>query len=225
LYRDNAAKVQVIAELLIECKDFQAPLVFLERAKNERELNYSNPAEYCFPCTDYKKKLDATRYQSMPGFRYFDLSKCHYYYRDTIKANQFVKVVRKSSQWVANHDGVHDGIIMPLAKAFQTRRPSSNRVYINDSTWSTVHLFFPIVLVRNRLLGCNPNAEQTLVERGRISYVRELDSGLLKGPYLFDFVSFTSLDDYVNRELLGFAQEVVRVVECSADIIRGGGNR
>jgi len=45
---DEQLGLQVFVELLVECKNSDSPLVFLERPKNKRELEAPQPREYVF---------------------------------------------------------------------------------------------------------------------------------------------------------------------------------
>lgn len=221
VHRDEAAQIQVFVELLVECKDFDAPLVFLERPKNKREVESPVPNEYLFPRPHYRRQLTSGSYQEVTGFQYFSLADRHYYYSDKDKATQFVKVVRKGGQWTANHDGVHDAIVLPLAKALEARKGQFPKHAPRRSDWCSIWLFFPIVLVRNRLLAHNPDSPAPLTERGRVTYVRGLDSQPLHGSYMIDFVRLAYLPTYVEKEVLAFATAVSELATAKAAALRG----
>ena len=221
VHRDETAKIQVFVELLVECKDFDAPLVFLERPKNKREVEAPVPNEYLFPRPHYRRQLTANSYQEVNGFQYFNLVDSHYYYSEENKATQFVKVVRKGSQWTANHDGVHDAIVLPLAKALEARKSEFSKHAPRRDDWCSIWLFFPIVLVRNRLLAHNPDLLTPLNDRGRVTYVRGLDSQPLHGAYMIDFVKLANLPNYVENEVLVFASAVSEVTKSKGSALRG----
>lgn len=221
VHRDEATKIQVFVELLVECKDFDAPLVFLERPKNKREVESPRPNEYIFPRANYRRQLTSSSYQEVTGFEYFNLADKHYYYSKKDKATQFVKVVRKGSQWTANHDGVHDAIVLPLAKVLEVRKGQFSKHAARPGDWCSIWLFFPIVLIRNRLLVHNPDSPTQLAEHGRVTYIRGLDSLPLHGSYMIDFVRFAHLPTYVEREVLAFATAVSELATANALALRG----
>lgn len=221
VHRDEANKIQVFVELLVECKDFDAPLVFLERPKNKRELESPIPNEYLFPRPHYRDQLTTNSYREVPGFQYFNLAEKHYYYADGHKATQFVKVVRKGSHWTANHDGIHDAIVLPLAKALEARKGQLPKQSHRAGEWCSIWLFFPIVLVRNRLLAHNPKSSDPLKERGRITYVRGLDSQPLRGAYMIDFVRLANMASYVENEVLAFGSAVADLTKGNTSAVRG----
>lgn len=221
VHHDESTKLDVFVELLVECKDFEAPLVFLERPKNKRELESPQPNECRFPRPHYRRQVRSNAYSEVPEFEFFGLADKHYYYRESSKATQFVKIVRKGSQWTANHDGVHDSIVLPLAKVLEVRKGQFSSSGPRKSDWCSIWLFFPIVLLRNRLLAYVPAGSPNLFDRGRISYVRGLQSGMLSGSYLIDFVKYAYLQSYIEAEVLGFASAVCDLASTQATAVRG----
>ena len=198
---------QVITELLIECKSSDSPFVFLTTTKNQREENYPGPVEYVFPLKKYNKKLHANSYQEIIGFNRFKLSKAHYYYKSRKKATQFAKIVRKSSDWHANHDGVYDALILPQAKAIESRLKEVARKH-TPGDFVRVWLFHNVIVLRDHLFSLDldvPNSSP--VPEGRVSFVRHIRSATLDGYYLIDFVTANYFETYV-QEVAEFARAV-----------------
>jgi len=210
---NEEAKLQFFVELLVECKDFDSPLVFLERPKNARELNPSDPKEYVFPFRVMEQRLDAKTFREVPAFQHLKLQEHHYYLREPNKATQFSKIVRKGSEWSANHEGIYDSLVLPLAKLLEARRadvlPSAR-----GREWRAVWFFFPMVVVRDHLYSYDLSGPARKLERrGRVSFVRHLDSEKLKGHYLIDFVTYESLEHFITDEVSTFCAPVKRLVE------------
>lgn len=111
---DEKNKIQIFAEILVECKDSSSPFVFLERPKNKRETTTFRPKEYIFPCKTYRENLSANSYREIPAFTHLGLASSHYYFKSPNKTTQFSKVVRKGSDWVANHEGIYDSLFLPV---------------------------------------------------------------------------------------------------------------
>lgn len=163
---------KVITELLIECKSSDAPFVFLTTTKNPREEKYPGPVEYVFPLKKYNKILSENSYQEIIGFNRFNLSSAHCYYKSRKKATQFAKIVRKSSDWHANHDGVYDALILPQAKAVESRLKEVARKH-TPGAWVQVWLFHNVIVLRDHLFSLDldvPNSSP--VPEGRVSFVR-----------------------------------------------------
>lgn len=218
LHTDEKTHVQVIVELLVECKDMQAPLVFITRNKNRRELDHPKPSEYLFPKSEYELRTSANSYIPQHGFMHFDLRGRHYYYRERRKATQFAKIVRKGSEWVANHDGIYDSLVLPMAKALEARKSAVKDMVKGGIVW----LFFPVVVTSGPLFELQAGDPSALPEsRRRVSFIRELASDVVKGHYLTDFVVFDALREFVEQDILSFGEAVVDVAKAKTDVLRG----
>lgn len=218
---DEENRIQILVELLVECKDSSSPLVFLERHKNRRELEHSSPKEYVFPRKQYKKQLNEKSYREVPAFIHLSLAESHYYFRDGTKATQFTKVVRKGSNWVANHDGIYDSLFLPMAKVLEARIMSLPKAF-RVGEWCQVWLFFPVVVLRDHLASISCEAQDKEINhKGRISFVRNLDSDSLKGNYLVDFVTNEHLGEYLETEIGTFANAVIELSSASPSLLRG----
>lgn len=210
--KDETNKIQVFVELLVECKAFDSPLVFIEREKNKRELEYAVPGEYLFPISHYEKKLSGNSYREVEPFVHLNLRNKHYYFRESVKATQFSKIVRKGKDWVANHEGVYDSLILPMAKLLDFRKKETIK-YVRGANWKMVWLFFPMVVLREQLFSYNPSLiEKKLNQRGRVTFVRHLESGNLKGFYMTDFVTFDYLEQYIQKEVAEFTGAIVDIL-------------
>ena len=218
---DEQRGLQVFVELLVECKDTDAPLVFLERLKNKRELEVPQPGEYVFPRRAYRQPIDAKSYREVPAFLHLELAGAHYYFRDPRKATQFSKIVRKGSEWVANHDGIYDSLFLPLAKALEARKKAV-QTHSQQGKGRTVWLFFPVVVLRDHLMTLDASdPKRELKRQGRVTFVRNLDSGTLKGDYLLDFVTYGHLQAYITDEVLRFAESVTSIGRSKPSLLRG----
>lgn len=219
--QDENNKLQVFVELLVECKDSRSPLVFFERRKNKRELEASSPKEYIFPKKTYRQILSENSYREVPAFVHLDLAPTHYYFQDSNKATQFTKIVRKGSNWVANHDGIYDSLFLPMAKVLETRIKSIPKTH-RPGEWCTVWLYFPVVVIRDHLISLSGNSENhELIPKGRISFVRNLDSDSLQGSYLVDFVTSEYLERYLDKDVGVFAKAVSDLALSSPSLLRG----
>ena len=212
---DETNKIQLFVELLVECKASESPFVFLERTKNTRESLHPEPKEYLFPRPRYTKRLSANSFQEVPAFTRLGLRDSHYYYSKSQKATQFAKIVRDKATWQANHDGVYDSILLPMAKALQ-RRQSETLAYVRGTEWKAVWLFFPVVVLRDHLYAYDLSiAEPKIEPKGRVSFIRNLDSGNLKGFYMTDFVTSVHLSDFIQNEVLAFGEAVAKILHAS----------
>jgi hypothetical protein len=223
VFHDERNKLSVFVELLVECKAFENPMVFLQRPKNVRELQHAAPKEYLFPVTHFRKQLPGNSYQEVPPFIHLDLRHQHYYYSEPLKATQFSKIVRKGSDWTANHEGIYDALVLPLAKAFECRRKEA-MPRSSGSGWRYVELFFPIVVLRDGLFTLDVSAKPLeLKARGRVSFVRHLESGSVNGFYFTDFVTFANLGEYIGKEVKPFINHIVGLCSENPQIFERAG--
>jgi hypothetical protein len=211
ILHDEQSKLSVFVELLAECKANESPFVFLQRAKNARELEHPAPREYLFPVKHFKKQVTSNSYQEVPPFIHLNLRDEHYYYRDGLKATQFSKIVRKGSHWSANHEGIYDSVVLPLAKALECQRQDA-LARVSGPTWRYIWLFFPLVILRGGLLGIDVSKRPMEPKAaGRISFSRHLESTSVNGFYLIDFVTFEHLGSYIKNEIDPFAEHIVKL--------------
>lgn len=216
---NESEKLDLFVELLVECKDSSSPLVFLESRKNQRELNSYSPREYLFPLTAYRKRIDRNSYREVPPFEHLGLKSAHYYFSEENKATQFAKIVRKGKDWVANHDGIYDAYLLPLAKLFEFRRRDIASYIGRDKR--AVWLVFPMIVVRDHLYAYDLTGPQRVLEkRGRITFVRHLESKNLKGFFLTDFISFENLTAFVCEELQKFVGAVTDLMEKRPHVLK-----
>ncbi|MYM97969.1 hypothetical protein [Duganella vulcania] len=205
--RDEPNKLQVLCEFLMECKNSDSPLVFLQTEKNGREIKNQRPREYVFPIPKYQQPIDENSYTEIDAFIRLGLSSSHYYYSTGLKATQFAKIIRKGSDWHANHDGVYDSLILPQVKALEQRRKEVKHSYTKGQ-WASIWLFFNVIVLRDHLFVLDVNEPDALpVSTGRVSFVRHVKTADLDEHYLIDFVTEEYLIDYI-KEVAFFAEAV-----------------
>ena len=197
--------VQVFVELLIECKASKSPFVFLERNKNKRELSNLRFEQYIFKKKQYEKLTAPNTHSILCPSEYFGLDE-HYYLAEEKKANHFTKVVRKGSNWVANHDGIYDSLILPIAKA-TAHRIRSHRKGMEHFRKEIVFLTFPCVVLERHPVVIDTSNNNSISERERVSFVRNFDSETLQGELLIDFVPVNGLGKYIE-EIGAFGRHV-----------------
>lgn len=208
-------------ELLVECKDMDAPLVFITRPKNSREIGHPRPVEYLFPRGTYTKRLSANTTQDVDAFLHLDLPPHHYYYQQSEKATQFAKIVRKGSDWQATHEGIYDALILPMAKALEARKLAVKEI-VKGHVHRAVWLFFPMVVLSGNLLSVKTGESPLkVVDRQRVTFVRELQSEVVSGHYLTDFVRFDHLYKFIDTELMPFVERVAELAKQKPKLVRG----
>lgn len=196
LHDGQESDIQVFVEFLVECKASRSPFVFLERVKNKREQGSLCFEQYMFNKKRYEKSVGPNRVAMLWPSEFFGL-KDHYYLAEDRKANHFTKIVRKGSDWLANHDGIYDSLILPIAKA-TAHRIKDHRKVIQNFKKPVAFLAFPCVVVDRSLLAIDTSDSNAMTERERVSFVRNFDSETFQGELLLDFVSAGSLHSYIE---------------------------
>lgn len=218
--RDEARKVCVWLEMICECKNNENPFVFLRRPKGHLDNLYFDPCQYVLPFSLYQAPTEdghGTREQS--GFRLFGFHEFHYWYRDSTRATQFCKILRKGDGWEANQGGIYDAIFYPLAKAATARRVDRSLYSPRDpSEWKNIYLLFPVVVVNGKIY----QIDSTLsvpepLEVGHVSFVRSLTSKRVKGQFMIDFVTQAELGTYVKSIVLPYAEDIGRLAIDAGD--------
>lgn len=196
---DEPNKLQVFCEFLMECKNSDSPLVFLQTTKNERERKSLRPREYVFPISKYEQPIDEKSFREIDAFTRLGLGSSHYYYSTELKATQFAKIIRKGGDWHANHDGVYDALILPQVKALEQRRKEVRQPYTKGQ-WASIWLLFNVVVLRDHLFILDVNEDDGLpVSTGRVSFVRHVKTQDLDEHYLIDFVTEEYLGNYIEE--------------------------
>jgi len=198
---DNA-QPQLFVELFCECKGGEdRPLVFLTRRKGLIDQNVC-PAHYVFPLHEYEEKTP-TGSKDVKAFAHLDLAKHHYWYIAGTKAVQFAKIIRKKQDWEAQHDGLYNSLLVPLAKAL------AYRAKIIRNRQHPFNLCFPIVVLKSPLYVVDSAKRPLHAERvSHVSFFRRLESSTVKGEYIVDFVTLDGLRGFVQDKVMPFVVHV-----------------
>jgi hypothetical protein len=196
---------QLFLELFCECKSGEdRPLVFLARRKGLIDQSVC-PVHYVFPHEIYEERIPNGS-REVKAFAYFDVAKHHHWFKAEQKAVQFAKIVRNKKEWEAQHDGLYNAILMPLAKALAHRAKVIRQ-------HNPLNLCFPVVVLKSPLYLIDSARRPLQVEKvPHVSFFRRLDSSTVKGEYLVDFVTLDGLTEFVKRKVMPFVEEVAALV-------------
>ena len=143
----------------------------------------------------------------LPAFRYLDLARYHYWFRSPNKAVQFAKIVREKNQWQAQHDGLYNALLLPLAKAITHRQRGFRSIR------GAMSLSIPVVVLNSEIFEVDSSQEElTLRKVEHVSFFRKLDSASVKGEYLTEFVTLAGLRAFVSETAMSFVEQVARLV-------------
>ncbi len=193
--------LQLFVEIFCECKSGEdSPFVFLSRRKGLIDQNVC-PIHYLFPHEVYEEPIPNGS-REVKAFAYFNIARYHYWFKIEQKAVQFAKIVRNKQKWEAQHDGLYNSILLPLAKAL-TQRAKAIRQQ------KPLNLCFPIVVLKSPLYLIDSTKKPLQLEKvPHVSFFRRLDSSTVKGEYLVDFVALDGLADFIQQKVMPFVEQV-----------------
>ena len=205
----EAGTLAVCVELFCECKSGEErPFVFLTRRRSEADSLIS-PEHYVFPCREYGKQEGTGMIVKKP-FSHFGLADHHHWFKKETKAVQLAKIVRSKDRkgWEAQHDGIYNSLLLPLAKAL-TCRAKDLRSYTQP-----INLCFPVVVLKSPIYEINTSTKPLAARRvPHVSFYRRLDSKTVKGDYIVDFVTLDGLADFVTHTVTPFVEKVVSLAQ------------
>lgn len=197
-FYDEEKKISVGIRILCECKNNTNPFVFICRNKNEADKNYL-PPNFLFPQKDFDIPIEGSlsSYHVIPAFTFYNLNTTFPYHLDDDKAVQFCKIIRKGKDWSALHDGIYDGILMPVIKCLEYFRGYDDQY--SNSEWKHYTIYFPIVVLNSTIYKIKSDVKPIeLNQVDYISFIRDIHSKKIHGDYLIDFVKKDGLQKYIE---------------------------
>ncbi len=205
--------ISLFIEIFCECKSGQAnPYVFLTRRKGPID-DIVSPIHYVFPRDNYSVDVDGGM-REVPAFTYFNAAQHHYWFKNNQKAVQFARIVRNKNRWDAQHNGIYNSLLIPLAKALRHRRAVLRR-------YTPFAMCFPLVVLKSPLYLVDSETKPLAARKvTRVSFYRRLDSSTVKGDYIVDFVNADGLADFVDQKVMPFAKQLADDAKANPDKFR-----
>lgn len=203
--------LQLFVELFCECKSGEdRPFVFLSRRTGLIDQNV-NPTHFVFPHEIYEEPIPNGS-RRVRAFAYLGLTQHHSWFKADSKAVQFAKIVRSRDRWEAQHDGIYNAILMPLAKALVYRKKELH------SFENPLDLCFPIVVLNSPMYLIDSATKPLQASRvSHVAFYRRLDATTVKGDYIVDFVTLDGLAEFVKQTVMPFAQQVTALAKSNPD--------
>ena len=89
------------------------------------------PEQFVFPCRTYAQHV-GNGITEVTGFEYLEFAQHHYWFTKATKVVQLAKIVRNRKEWEAQHDGVYNSLLLPLAKAPYASYRGESTVHQHD---------------------------------------------------------------------------------------------
>lgn len=209
-YFNETSKIIIDIIFLCECKNNTNPFVFISRNKNVGDKNFV-PNGIVLAKDEFKIPFEnrTNSYSIQSAFKVLQLNDYHHYFKTEQKAVQFCKIIRQGKDFKAQHDGIYDGIFLPLAKAFEIKRKDvQNYAYAHN----IISLIYPAVILNSEIYDIDseyPNPKQ----KEYVSFKREIKSKQLKGQFLIEFIHKNAIEKFYQDEVLPLANRLKEIAE------------
>lgn len=218
-YRNKENKILINVGLICECKNNSNPFVFIGRNKNKADQLFK-PKEFVFPFPKYHIPVEGENnmVRVVPAFNHLGIEKYHHFFLNTQKAVQFCKIVRKGKNWKALHDGIYDGIFLPLVKALEYQKKDLKK-YTNY--WNYIFLYYPMVILHSDLFYIDSNDNlATPVPVNHVTFEREIKSKTLDGRYLIEFVNQRGLSDFITQKIIPVIEHLTTIADSNPKMFK-----
>lgn len=209
-YFNEYSKIIIDIIFLCECKNNTNPFVFISRNKNGADRNFI-PSGLVLAKDEFQIPIDSklNMFSIQKAFKVLQLNDYHHYFKTEEKAVQFCKIIRQGKDFKAQHDGIYDGIFLPLAKAFEAKRKDvQNYAYSQN----IITLIYPVVILNSVIYNINSESPKP-EEKQYVSFRREIKSKQLKGQFLIDFIHKNAIEEFYQTEVLPLANRLKEIAE------------
>lgn len=213
----------VWANVVVECKESSLPYALLGRT--------ISPDRFAYARQEVQMIVDKIEYSEQPspqglvkkyvgGPQYNDL---HHLtanpWAHDFEATLLVRLDKSGSKWSASNDGLMQDAMVPMAKAIlhmrsgqdKANRARSDHLGSADGTrfHARVVLYFPLVVTSAPLYRIDASQEPPQIALAPfVPLRRRFDSTSLKGEFRTTVINAGALQDYVEHQVLGFANAV-----------------
>jgi hypothetical protein len=209
-YFNESSKIIIDIIFLCECKNNTNPFVFISRKKNATDRNFI-PNGIVLAKDELHIPIESrpNTFSIQKAFKVLQLNDYHHYFKTEQKAVQFCKIIRQGKDFKAQHDGIYDGIFIPLAKAFEAKR---KEVQNNTYSHNVISLIYPMVILNSEIYDIDSDSPKP-EEKQYISFKREIKSKQLKGQFLIEFINKRAIEEFYQNEVLPFANRLLEIAE------------
>lgn len=226
LLNDEAAKVDVTARFLVECKQSSNPYVGVGYELPERRF-LQQPTEHVLALDTVREPMDQATgtYRMIPAWTHFGFHELAKQYRNSnFRVTQLTRLERvKGGTWSATNEGVFTSLVHPLAKALLASKKDAapsvgSRGVARQGGWTGFALHFPVILLSCPLYVVDATLTEPKVKQSRwVTATRELKTTKVSGTFEIDVVTEPAFADYV-ADRLAFAQAFADMI--GADPLR-----
>lgn len=156
--------------------------------------------------------LKANYFSIVKAFNYYKLNTHFPFHKNSTKAVQFCKIVRKGKDWLAMHEGIYDGLIIPIVKSLEHWKTYDK----HKTEWKSYTIYFPLIVLNSEIYSINSKQSPIKIDKvNNVSFIREIHSKTLKDTYLVDFVNKQGLENFIKDHITNFVEEFIKAIKWS----------
>jgi hypothetical protein len=232
IFDEPLGKIEISVNVLVECKQSDMPYCAIGQELPEYR-RMGNPAEHTLPVSYVPSKYDdetnTLDYQyAWDAFDFRSISARHGL--SEFRATQLTRLESKDGKkWRASNEGIFSTATYPLAKAIRAFQESHNPGnYVHSpptkplvevaEARGSVKLFlrFPVILISCPLYVVDAGSESPVLTMADwVRLQRHLVSEHVKGLFEFDIVTRDYFPQYLEQNVLGFANAIAEQVSAA----------
>ncbi|SRR5579871_3892001 len=201
VYKMEDPALKIICFLNCACKNTTNPLVFIMRKKGILDSLYK-PDGIFLAQPMYVQNLTI----NIDAFDYMNLSQIHFATKQDKKAVQICKIIGNNKKLEVQHDGFLKDLLLPLIISKDAWVKESQN---SAGTGKNCRLFFNLVIVNSDIYTIDSEKNDALPETVKfVPFISDISSKEIKGKFLVTFIKFDYLKEFIENEIMRFAQEV-----------------
>jgi hypothetical protein len=222
---DPSKDIQVVVQLVIECKRSTGPYVVLGKKPTDWDRRHQ-PHSHTMPIrtvtwrdpqTDHPRTV-----QGMPTWNWLGLHALPSSpNRDNRKGVQLVRMNLQNKKWQADNSSIFESITVPLMKAVESFRPPLDTA--EPPSYAILNLCFPVVVTSGELYYVDGEEVDPIAEQVEwVSLERDIKMKSMTGLFNMDVVTYDALDLYIADRVIAFSEEVAEEVARDPDRLKRG---
>lgn len=225
---DNEAGVAAWASVVVECKNWNAPVVVIGRDKSRawRARSFGEAAFSGDPLADESLNRKDDFFSSVVFLKLRTLPAS--VESSGFFGNQIVLLERKGADYAAGNSGIYESALLPIGKATFSEQealldgPQSTWANPGDTTRPSVVLSFLLLVTSQPVVEAEPDGRDVHMRQVPWSRVvrRFGGKGLINDSLVIEVVQEGALADWVTTRYLPFCEQAVAQLNRSAAIYR-----
>ncbi|MFJ6388940.1 hypothetical protein ACIQJT_15170 [Streptomyces sp. NPDC091972] len=222
---DPSKDIQVLIQLVIECKRSTGPYVVLGRKPNGRDRSHQ-PHSHTMPISSvtwHDTQADHPRtIRVIPTWNWLGLHTLPSSPNlDSRKGVQLVRLNLQQNKWQTDNSSIFESTTVPLMKAVESFRPPRDTA--EPPSYAVLNLCFPVLVTSGELFYVDGEEVAPIAEQVEwVSLERDIKMRSMTGLFNMDVVTYAALDLYLTNRVLAFSEAVAEEVARDPDRLKQG---